>query len=591
MPFRTDDLELHGKYQGSGYAESVFIARRGDGQVVHLSELLHLVAVAIDGKRDVEQIAREVTLSFGQEVSADNIAYLVTNKLEPMGITAAPGTGTALAKDVPRSDLLLGLVGRRTLVPPRAVAAAARMLAWLHRPPAVGLVLLGLAALDGWLFLVHGAVPALLGALDEPLLLLAVFGLVVASLVFHEFGHASACHYGGARPGRIGCGIYLLWPSLYTDVTDVYRISRAGRLRTDLGGVYFNVVFMLALAAAYAGTGWSFLLAAIYLGHFEIFEQLVPAARLDGYYILADIAGVPDLYGQIGPILRGVLPGRKPGPAVATTLTRKARTTIAVWMLVVLPLMITDLGYTLWNLPRISATAARSVAAQAQGAYAAAVHGDISGCAVAFTGLVLLAFPLIGIGCLLARLVRRLVRTAHTATAGRPRTRAALASVALAAVMSTASAWAAGVTPEPLPPSRSSALPFTHLAVPAPPRPSPAPRSTARRVTRPTPGPSHPGLCGGRKPPCPRAAPTVVPSSAKPAPSSARATPSPVPHPPTSAGLPSASGPAATPVASPSPSEPPVDNSPAPSPSSRRGHRGGGRGPSPTAPRPRPVQG
>ncbi|MEV6721900.1 hypothetical protein AB0M94_13350 [Streptomyces xanthochromogenes] len=557
--------------------------------MVHVSELLHLVAVAIDGKRDVEEIAREVTVSFGQEVSADNIVYLVTNKLEPMGITAAPGTGTALAKDVPRSDLLLGLVGRRTLVPPRAVAVAARALAWLHRPPAVALVLLGLLALDGWLFLVHGAVPALLGALDQPLLLLAVFGLVVASLVFHEFGHASACHYGGARPGRIGCGIYLLWPSLYTDVTDVYRISRAGRLRTDLGGVYFNVIFMLALAACYTGTGWSFLLAAIYLGHFEIFEQLVPAARLDGYYILADIAGVPDLYGQIGPILRSVLPGRRPRHAVATTLTRKARTTIAVWMLVVLPLMITDLGYTLWNLPRISATAARSVTAQAQGAYEAAVSGDVSGCAVAFTGLALLAFPLIGIGCLLARLVRRLVRTAHTATAGRPRTRAALASVALAAVMSTASAWAAGVTPEPLPPSRSSALPFTHLAVPAPPRPSPSPKSTVHHVTRPTHGPAKPGPCGGRGPACPGATPTAVPRSARPTSTPARATPSPAPHRTTTAEPPPASSPAATPGTGPSPSEPPVDTTPAPSPSSRRGHRGGGRGPSAAAHRTGPA--
>ncbi|MGW2788529.1 hypothetical protein ACWC9H_01245 [Streptomyces sp. NPDC001251] len=553
--------------------------------MVHISELLHLVAVAIDGRRDVEEIAREVTVSFGQEVSADNVAYLVTNKLEPMGITAAPGAGTALAKDVPRSDLLLGLVGRRTLVPPRAVAVAARLLAWLHRPPAVVLVLLSLAALDGWLFLVHGAVPALLGALDEPLLLLAVFGLVVASLVFHEFGHASACHYGGARPGRIGCGIYLLWPSLYTDVTDVYRISRAGRLRTDLGGVYFNVIFMLALAACYAGTGWSFLLAAIYLGHFEIFEQLVPAARLDGYYILADIAGVPDLYGQIGPILRSVLPGRRPKPAIAGTLTRKARTTIAVWMLVVLPLMITDLGYTLWNLPRISATAARSVVAQAQGAYDAAAGGDVSGGAVAFVGLALLAFPLIGIGCLLARLVRRLVRTAYTATAGRPRTRAALASVALAAVMSTASAWAAGVTPEPLPPSRSSVLPFTHLAVPAPPHPAPATRSAAHRVTRPTPAPSRPGpgLCAGRKPPCPRATPTVVPRGVQPAPASAKATPSASPR--RSAGVtpPPTAEPVGTPSGSPSASEPPVDHTPAPSPGYRHGHRGGGRGPSPAA--------
>ncbi|MFD5544803.1 hypothetical protein ACFWIJ_45190, partial [Streptomyces sp. NPDC127079] len=98
---------------------------------------------------------------------------------------------------------------------------------------------------------------------------------------------------------------------MYTDVTDVYRIGRAGRLRTDLGGVYFNVVFMLAMAGAYFATGAQFFLATVYLGHFEIMEQLMPAVRLDGYYILGDLAGVPDLYGKIKPILLALVPGAK----------------------------------------------------------------------------------------------------------------------------------------------------------------------------------------------------------------------------------------------------------------------------------------
>ena len=38
----------------------------------------------------------------------------------------------------------------------------------------------------------------------------------------------------------MGTGLYLVWPAFYTDVTDSYRLGRAGRLRTDLGGLYFN---------------------------------------------------------------------------------------------------------------------------------------------------------------------------------------------------------------------------------------------------------------------------------------------------------------------------------------------------------------
>jgi hypothetical protein len=58
----------------------------------------------------------------------------------------------------------------------------------------------------------------------------------VASAAFHECGHATACRYGGARPGNIGVGSYLVWPSFFTNVTDSYRLDQAARIRTDLGG-------------------------------------------------------------------------------------------------------------------------------------------------------------------------------------------------------------------------------------------------------------------------------------------------------------------------------------------------------------------
>ena len=41
----------------------------------------------------------------------------------------------------------------------------------------------------------------------------------------------------------MGAGLYLIWPAFYTDVSDSYRLSRGGRLRVDLGGLYFNAVF------------------------------------------------------------------------------------------------------------------------------------------------------------------------------------------------------------------------------------------------------------------------------------------------------------------------------------------------------------
>ncbi|MER6125509.1 hypothetical protein ABT173_23345 [Streptomyces sp. NPDC001795] len=452
VPRLSAGLQLHGEYQGSGFTEPKYIARRGDGQVVQLSRLLHLVASSIDGSRDIETIAHRVSARFGREVSADNIRYLIENKLDPLGVTVPEGVEEEQVS-APRSDLLLALKGHRVIFNERRVAKIARALAWLHRPLVVVAVLAGIAVLDVWLFVFFGAITPVLEVLDQPVLLLVVFVLTVASLVFHEFGHASACRYGGARPGCIGCGLFLIWPSMYTDVTDVYRIGRVGRLRTDLGGVYFNVVFMLAMAGAYAVSGQAFFLATVYLGHFEILEQLMPAVRLDGYYILGDLAGVPDLYGKIKPILLSLVPGVKGRKARAEVaeLKKSARTVVATWVLTMVPLIIGELGYALWNLPRITTTMIRSLTEQLLGTGEAFVDGQIAAGLMGVVGCVMLLCPMAGVVYLSVKLGGRLWRGAVKSTAGRPRLRLALCALFLVGLGGLSYAWVSGLTPEPLP--------------------------------------------------------------------------------------------------------------------------------------------
>ncbi|MFI9806238.1 hypothetical protein ACIHEJ_18090 [Streptomyces sp. NPDC052301] len=475
VPRLSAGLQLHGEYQGSGFTDPKYIARRGDGQVVQLSRLLYLVASSVDGVRDVDTIAHRVSARFGREVSGENVRYLVENKLEPLGVCVPEGQEDGEV-DAPRSDLLLALKGHRVIFDERRTAWIARSLAWLHRPAVVAAVLLAAVAMDVWLFGFFGAIEPVLEVLDQPVLILIVFGLTVASLVFHEFGHASACRYGGARPGCIGCGLFLIWPSMYTDVTDVYRISRAGRLRTDLGGVYFNVVFMLAMAGAYFATGAQFFLAAVYLGHFEILEQLMPAVRLDGYYILGDLAGVPDLYGKIRPILLALVPGAKGRAARAEVagLKKSARTIVATWVLTMVPLIVGEMGYALWNLPRILTTMVRSLTEQLLGTGSAFAHGQIVAGLVGVIGSVMLLCPMAGVVYLSVKIGGRLFRAAKRATAGRPRLRLALCVLALAGLTGLSYAWVSGVTPKPLP----KKPPIAPILQPGVPTREPAPGGT-----------------------------------------------------------------------------------------------------------------
>ncbi|MGW3291222.1 hypothetical protein ACWDR3_42000 [Streptomyces sp. NPDC001002] len=452
VPRLSAGLQLHGEYQGSGFTEPKYIARRGDGQVVQLSRLLYLVASSVDGVRDIETIAYRVSARFGREVSGENVRYLVEKKLEPLGVTVPDGQEDDEV-DAPRSDLLLALKGHRVIFNERRTAAIASVFTWLHRPPVVAVVLLAAVAMDVWLFGFFGAIEPVLEVLDQPVLILVVFVLTVASLVFHEFGHASACRYGGARPGCIGCGLFLIWPSMYTDVTDVYRIGRAGRLRTDLGGVYFNVVFMLAMAGAYFATGQPFFLAAVYLGHFEVLEQLIPAIRLDGYYILGDLAGVPDLFGKIKPILLSLLPGAKGRAArkEVAGLKKSTRRIVSTWVLTMVPLLVGEMGYALWNLPRILATMTRSLTEQLVGTGSAYADGKFVEALVGTLGCLMLLFPMAGIVYLSVKMGGRLVRTAKKSTAGRPRLRIAVCALALAGLAGLSYAWTSGIAPQPLP--------------------------------------------------------------------------------------------------------------------------------------------
>ena len=97
---------------------------------------------------------------------------------------------------------------------------------------------------------------------------------------FHEFGHAAAARYGGSTPGAMGIGIYLFWPAFYTDVTDSYRLGRAGRVRTDLGGLYFNALVVLASFGVWWLTGWHAVLLIVATQILQMVRQLAAAAAL-----------------------------------------------------------------------------------------------------------------------------------------------------------------------------------------------------------------------------------------------------------------------------------------------------------------------
>ena len=183
-----------------------------------------------------------------------------------------------------------------------------------------------------WVLFVKGLGSAAHEAFDKPGLLMLVFVVTVLSAGFHEFGHAAAARRGGSTPGAMGAGIYLVWPAFYTDVTDSYRLGRGGRLRTDLGGLYFNAI--VALVDDRASGGPADTTRCCSWSRRRSCRWSVSSPRLvrfDGYHVLADLTGVPDLFHRIKPTLLGVLPWRWRDPE-ATALKPWARAVVTIWV-------------------------------------------------------------------------------------------------------------------------------------------------------------------------------------------------------------------------------------------------------------------
>jgi len=148
-------------------------------------------------------------------------------------------------------------------------------------------------------------------------------------------------------------GIYILDPAFYTDVTDSYRLSRTARVRTGLGGVYFDFVLSSVLIGAYFATGQETLLLLVVLSNINTAYQFFPLVRLDGYWVLADLTGVPDFYSMMGAFVRSVVPIRAwKGPKLPP-LRRWVKGVFAVYTLVGFPAMIVFMGFLLWRVPNL----------------------------------------------------------------------------------------------------------------------------------------------------------------------------------------------------------------------------------------------
>ncbi|MBV9445039.1 MAG: hypothetical protein JO345_03975 [Streptosporangiaceae bacterium] len=430
-------LRLFGAHRGSGYRVPPSLVQRADGQVVQLTPLLYSVLCTVDGSRTEDEIAAAVSSRVGRAVVAEDVHTLVERQLRPLGLLKlADGSEPAVRKANP----LLALRFRYVVSDPRRTQRLTAPFAVLFHPALVVAITACFAAVTYWVLFRKGLASAASEAFARPGMLLAVFAVTVASAGFHEFGHAAGLRRGGGRPGAMGAGLYMVWPAFYTDVTDSYRLGRGSRLRTDLGGLYFNALLALVTFGIWLLVRWDGLLLVIATQILQMIRQLPPLLRFDGYHVLADLTGVPDLYHRIGPTLVGLWPTRWRSPQTRA-LKPWARAVVTLWVVLVVPLLLMTALVIIVTLPRIVASAAHSLTVQWTLLAGQWAHAEWTGVGVKTLALVAAALPVLGVCYLLVRLVRQVVGGTLRRTKGKPVQRAIAAVAAVAVTAGLAWAW------------------------------------------------------------------------------------------------------------------------------------------------------
>jgi putative peptide zinc metalloprotease protein len=436
-PRLADGVELIGLFEDSGFKEPPYIARRADGQVVQMAPMLYALAEEVDGERSYEEVGTALSHRIQRGVTGEMAEMLIEEQLRPLGIVA-PKDGEH--QELKKVDPLLALKFRAAVLPDSVVRGLTTIFKPLFLPPVMALAIAAFVGLDVWLFFVHGISQSLRHTLYNPALLLVLLGGVVIATAFHEIGHATGCRYGGARPGVMGVGIYIVWPAFYTDITDAYRLGKWGRLRTDVGGMYFNAIFALAIGAAYALTSFEPLLLLVVLQTFAIVQQSLPFLRLDGYYIISDLTGVPDILMRIKPVLASLVPGRKADDRV-TELKPWVRAVVTTYIALLVPLL--GLMFTLMviNAPRLFATGWDSFWTHYDVVGPAFDHGQALRGIRAALQMVVLALPAIGFAYTAARIAARGSTGAWRWSAGSMVRRAGVSLAGAAIVGAIAFTW------------------------------------------------------------------------------------------------------------------------------------------------------
>ena len=137
---------------------------------------------------------------------------------------------------------------------------------------------------------------------------------IAAMKIIHELGHAMACLRFGAKCGEIGILFLFGVPCLYADVSQAWLIAKPWkRMLVSAAGMIAELTIASLAVIAWTwtidGVFRDICVAVVVVGSVStVLLNGNPLLRYDGYYILSDAIGVPNLAGRSQAMLQSTMP-------------------------------------------------------------------------------------------------------------------------------------------------------------------------------------------------------------------------------------------------------------------------------------------
>ncbi|MDG1893772.1 MAG: M50 family metallopeptidase [Fuerstiella sp.] len=294
-------------------------------QYTHLDDIEYSVLDLMDGRISIgKMLERARQLCPERRLSLDDLGQFVRVLAGHELIRQSGGGDSVRLNPQATSTSILRLVSPlfrilrlqcRLLNPSRLLDAAMPLVSTFYKPAVVRtMMVVGLLSIMvvglrfGELLRALPSMAEFLGPQNMVLMLL-VFVIVK---VLHEAGHAFTARHFGAECNECGIMLMVFTPVLYTNVSDAWLLPRRQRMLITAAGILveLSIASMFALLWSYAapGTTRALLLNTVVLCSVNtIVFNGNPLLKFDGYFLLADWVGIPNLASRASAVTQETL--------------------------------------------------------------------------------------------------------------------------------------------------------------------------------------------------------------------------------------------------------------------------------------------